>query len=87
MFVFSSHRITNNSEVPISILQLSIDSLIETQDLISWDNNDVDRLLPIAPMSSVQVPLQLYGAANFLAHNNGEILIFLLQNARQVVTY
>ncbi|XP_026681214.1 protein brunelleschi [Diaphorina citri] len=63
-------RITNTSEVPITILQLSIDSLIETQDLISWDNADLEKLLPIAPMSSVQMPLHLYGAANFLAVNN-----------------
>uniref|UniRef100_A0A8D8SHD3 Trafficking protein particle complex subunit 9 n=1 Tax=Cacopsylla melanoneura TaxID=428564 RepID=A0A8D8SHD3_9HEMI len=63
-------RITNNSDVSISILQLSIDSLIETQDLISWDNAALEKLLPIPERSSVRLPLHLYGAANFLAPSN-----------------
>lgn len=62
--------LTNNSQVPIEMLEVSIQSVLEPslQDQIfKWSQENLQAQLPLMPNSTASLTLYLYSAANFLA--------------------
>ncbi|XP_057664018.1 protein brunelleschi isoform X1 [Diorhabda carinulata] len=62
----------NNGDVPVDMLEVEINSILETslQDqMFYWNNDDIKKLLPISPGATVTFPLYLHSAAKFLAPN------------------
>lgn len=66
--------LTNTSQVPIDMLEVSMESVLEAslQDQIfQWSKENLDSQLPLMPNSSASLTLYLYSAANFLASGYG----------------
>ncbi|XP_018334201.1 protein brunelleschi [Agrilus planipennis] len=62
--------IANTSQVPVEMLEVSIQSVLEPslQDQIfKWSNDDLQKQLPLLPGNSASLTINLYSAANFLA--------------------
>ncbi|KAF5285809.1 hypothetical protein FQA39_LY04270 [Lamprigera yunnana] len=62
--------IKNNSVVPIEMLEVSIQSVLEVslQDQIfKWSQENLESQLPLVPGGTASLTLYLYSAANFLA--------------------
>lgn len=62
--------LTNNSQVPIEMLEVSIQSVLEPtlQDQIfKWSQENLEAQLPLMPNCTASLTLYLYSAANFLA--------------------
>ncbi|KAK4874594.1 hypothetical protein RN001_013954 [Aquatica leii] len=66
--------LTNNSHVPIEMLEVSIQSVLELslQDQIfKWSQENLESQLPLMPNGTASLTLYLYSAANFLAAGYG----------------
>lgn len=66
--------LTNTGNVPIEMLEVSIQSRLEAtlQDQIfKWSKENLESQLPLMPNSSASLTLYLYSAANFLASGFG----------------
>lgn len=61
--------LTNTGPVPVEMLEVSMQSVLDAglQDQIfHWDKDSLDQQLPLMPNSSASLTLHLYSAANFL---------------------
>lgn len=66
--------LTNRSQVPIEMLEVSMQSVLEPglQDQIfQWSKENLESQLPLLPNSSASLTLYLYSAANFLTTGYG----------------
>lgn len=62
--------LTNTSQVPIEMLEVSIQTVLESclQDQIfKWSQENLESQLPLLPNATASLTLYLYSAANFLA--------------------
>ncbi|KAF2898541.1 hypothetical protein ILUMI_07633 [Ignelater luminosus] len=66
--------LTNTSQVPIEMLEVSIQSVLDPslQDQIfKWSQENLESQLPLMPNGTASLTLYLYSAANFLATGFG----------------
>ncbi|KAB0793804.1 hypothetical protein PPYR_13424 [Photinus pyralis] len=67
--------LTNNSHVPIEMIEVSIQSVLEAslQDQIfKWSQENLESQLPLMPNGTASLTLYLYSAANFLTAGFGQ---------------
>lgn len=64
--------LTNVGQLPIEMLEVEMNNILDPSlqnQIFSWDNDEIKRLLPIQPSESASFTVNLYAAANFLAPN------------------
>lgn len=64
--------LTNDSQIPIEMLDVTISSVLEQNlqdEIFRFDEEEVKRLLPLLPDQTATFAVSLYAAANFLAPN------------------
>lgn len=58
--------------IPVEMLEVEVNSILDPilqNQIFTWDNEEIKRLLPIQPNESASFTITLYAAANFLAPN------------------
>lgn len=65
-------KLKNTSSSPVEFVELTVDSLLEPnlqQQIIQWSQETVQNQLPLTAGATIDLPLHLFGAANFLVQN------------------
>lgn len=65
-------KLKNTSSSSVEFIELTVDSLLEPnlqQQIMQWSQETVQDQLPLTAGATIDLPLHLFGAANFLVQN------------------